>query len=139
MHRPMRFLAVLLLLGLTGCESEPVFMGRPASLWRKELKSPDSMARCHAVAAFAVMRPPVKAVIPDLVECLRDDAVCVRHEAAVALSTMGADAKAAVPTLLELTKDAHPMVREAAVLALQKIDPEAAALARNRPESGVEN
>jgi HEAT repeat protein len=118
-----------LFLFLTGCDSEPVYMGRSASAWRRDLKHKDSMARCHAVAAFAVIRPPVKAVIPDLIACLRDDSHYVRHEAALTLSTMGPDAKAAVPSLLELAKDRHPKVREAAVSALNKIDPEAAAKA----------
>src|SRR5713101_6085564 len=129
MIRMRKFLGVALVLLLTGCESEPVYMGRTVSAWRRDLKHKDSMARCHAVAVFAVIRPPVKTVIPDLIECLRDDAHYVRYEAALALSSMGPDAKAAVPSLLELTKDKRPKVREAAVTALKTIDPEAAAQA----------
>src|SRR5437867_12241534 len=82
-------LVVALVLLVTGCDTEPVYMGRSASAWRRDLKHKDSMARCHAAAAFAVMRPPVKAVIPDLIACLRDNVHYVRYEAAVALSTMG--------------------------------------------------
>jgi hypothetical protein len=122
-------LVVALVLLLTGCDPEPVYMGRSVSAWRNDLKHKDGMARCHAAAAFAVMRPPVKAVIPDLIACLRDEVHYVRYEAAIALSTMAADAKAAVPSLLELAKDRHPKVCEAAVLALKRIDPEAAAKA----------
>ena len=129
MVRGKQFFGVALVLLLAGCDPEPAYMGRPASAWRRDLKHKDSMARCHAVAVFAVIRPPVKEVIPDLIACLRDHVHYVRHEAAVALSTMGPDAKAAVPSLLELTKDPHPKVREAAVSALKRIDPEAAAKA----------
>src|SRR5438309_7543988 len=84
---------VALVLLLTGCDPEPVYMGRSASAWRRDLKHKDSMARCHAVAAFAMIRPPVKAVIPDLIESLRDDSHYVRHQAALTLSSMGPDAK----------------------------------------------
>jgi HEAT repeat protein len=82
-----------------------------------------------------MMRPPVKAVIPDLIACLEDGTHYVRYEAAVALSTMGPDAKAAVPLLLKLTKDPYPKVREAAVAALKKIDPEAADLQADKKTS----
>jgi hypothetical protein len=122
-------LAAALILLMTGCEPEPAYMGRSLSAWRNDLKNKDSMTRCHAAAVFAVIRPPVKAVIPDLIACLRDDVHYVRYEAALALSTMGPDAEAAVPRLLELTKDRYPKVREAAVSALKRIDPGAAAKA----------
>jgi HEAT repeat protein len=135
----------LLLLGLAlllpGCSPEPVFKGRTAGMWRQDLKHGDAMARAHAAAALALIEPPSKAAIPDLITCLKDGDYIVRHEAAAALAHIGPDAKAAVPALLELRKDWHPRVREAAVRALKIIDPEAAPKAEGSaadrpPEAG---
>jgi HEAT repeat protein len=116
--------AVCWLFVLTGCNPEPVYQGRPIHVWRQELKHPDATARWHAAAVFAVVRPPVREVIPDLTECLQDPESKVRWEAAVALGQMGPEAAEAVPALTRLLNDPVYFVRVAATEALKKIDPE---------------
>jgi HEAT repeat protein len=118
----MRTLFVVwLLFILAGCTPEPVYQGRPLWLWRQELKHRDVTARCRAAAVFAVVRPPVREAIPDLIECLRDSEQAVRTEAAVALGHMGPLAKDAVPALTKLLNDPALRVRDAADAALKKI------------------
>lgn len=112
---------VWVLFVLAGCTAEPAYQGRPLWLWRKELKHPDATARCRAAAVFAVVRPPVREAIPDLIQCLRDNEQAVRAEAAVALGQMGPLAKDAVPALTKLLNDPALRVRDAAVEALKKI------------------
>jgi HEAT repeat protein len=121
--------AVGLMFLLAGCNPEPVYQGRAIHVWRQELKHPDPTARWHAAAVFAVVRPPVREVIPDLIECLQDHEHTVRWEAAVALGQMGPDAAEAVPALTRLLDDPVYYVRAAAAEALKKIDPEAASKA----------
>jgi HEAT repeat protein len=119
-----RLFCVCLVLVLSGCNPEPAFRGRPLHVWRQELKHKDATARCRAAAVFAVVRPPVQEVIPDLIECLHDSEHLVRSEAAVALGQMGPSARSAVPALTKLLKDPVLHVRDAAAEALKKIDAE---------------
>jgi HEAT repeat protein len=120
-----RILLLLLSLALAGCTMEPTHEGKAARVWRTELKHSDPMARWHAAAAIAVMEAP-KDAIPDLIECLKDDAYYVRAEAAVALGRMAPHAKAAVPALTELMKnDSNEKVRIHAAAALKRIDMQA--------------
>jgi HEAT repeat protein len=118
------FLFVLLVS--VGCATEPGWMGKAGTVWRKELRAKDPMARAHAASAIAAINPPYIQAIPDLIQCLHDPEENVRREAAGALVKMGPAAKQAVPTLLEMLKENNETVVHNARAALKRIDPEAA-------------
>jgi hypothetical protein len=120
-------------LGLVGCAPEPAYEGKPASAWRKDLKSTDYMAQYHAAVALAHIDPPQKVAIPDLIEALEVPRPGVRREVVRALGHMGPDARAAVPKLIPLLNDRDEKVRKATRDALRDIDPEAAAKAEDSP------
>jgi HEAT repeat protein len=64
------------------------------------------------------------AVVPVLIDALKDSRSDIRHSAAVGLGYAGAAAKDAVPALQKLERDKDARVREAAGVALSRIDPE---------------
>jgi HEAT repeat protein len=77
-----------------------------------------------------------RAVVPVLIELLRDSNPVVRRYAAECLGDLGPEARPAVPALLRALQDQEvggffDTVGEAAEAALRKIDPQTAA------ESGV--
>jgi HEAT repeat protein len=110
--------AILLvcLLPLVGC-------GKSTTHWTGQLKSPDSVARLHAVHALKERTRDAKAVVPALAEALKDQDTFIRRDAARALGNFGAKAGDAAPLLRELaSSDPEPSVRRAAAQSLSRID-----------------
>src|SRR5262249_28725065 len=108
-------LGILALLAiLAGC-------GRSTDYWKEQLKSPDSVARLHAVHALKE-RVHEPAVVPVLAIALSDEDTFIRRDAARALGKFGPVAKETAPKLQELLRDKEPSVRKAAAESLKKID-----------------
>ena len=93
----------------------------------KELKDADAARRLEAVRELG--RRDEAAVVPALVEALKDANGYVRRDAALALGKFGQEARLAVSGLLAARKDKERMVRKAVAEALRSIDPQAAAKA----------
>jgi HEAT repeat protein len=111
----MKFFCLLaLLVVVAGC-------GNSTNYWKEQMKSPDPVARLHAVHA---LRERVKepAVVPVLAEALKDEDTFIRRDAARALGKFGPTAKEAAPNLQAALKDREPSVRKAASESLKKID-----------------
>src|SRR5437879_6445052 len=103
-----------LLLACIGC-------GQSTSYWKEQMKSPDSATRLHAVSALKGRVRDAQAVVPALVEALKDDDTFIRRDAARALGKFGPAARDAVPTLHNLLNDTEPSVRKAAARSLKQI------------------
>ena len=108
-------LGVFCLLALAaGC-------GRSTNYWEEQLKSPDPVARLHAVHALKE-RTKDPAAVHVLADALKDEDTFIRRDAARALGKFGPAAKDAAPTLQMLLNDKEPSVRKAATESLKKID-----------------
>jgi HEAT repeats len=118
-----KLLLVCFGLFMLGCDSEPVYDGRPFSYWRQELKCKDATGRMRAAAVMNVLGQRARPAMPDLIECLGDSNYVVRYEAALALGRLGPFAEPAVPALTKLLSDRNHRVREAAAKALEQIEP----------------
>jgi len=91
-------------------------------LMNKLLRGADDEVRLHAMDAMA---EEGKAVVPPLIEALRNEEAC--YWACLVLAEIGPDAKEAVPALTTCLKShKHPDVCREAILALAAIGPEAA-------------
>ncbi len=137
-------------------EKEPVYQGKPLSVWLDQLKDKDSDARIRAVNALTHLRPPAKksldavlAVLTDddedvqiyaamalasfgkeatpmLIDALNGKEARIRRGAAQALGIMNPVAPEAIDPLIALLNDKEPPVRQAAAAALGNIGPDAA-------------
>jgi HEAT repeat protein len=95
----------------------------PASGLVLALKARDFEPRYEAAVLLGRLGPKAKAVVPNLVEVMRNDEIGeVRFEAAKALGQIGA--REALPALREALKDPDYLVRVFVAEALVKIDPD---------------
>lgn len=85
------------------------------------LSDKDSWVRCRSASALGLMPMDAGAVIPELVEALRDRDFCVSEKAAIALGRVG---EPAVPSLLEVLKSNNGSARRVAAQALGHMSPE---------------
>jgi HEAT repeat protein len=113
-----------LLVAAAGCGKPPT-----ADLAARA-RTGDTTGRIQAVHGLREKTGEKDAVVPVLVEKLKDENVYVRRDAARALGHFGPDARDAVPQLRALLRDREASVRRAATQALAKIDPTAVAAAR---------
>jgi HEAT repeat protein len=96
----------------------------PTAGFVRALKSRDIQDRLQALQFFSNLGPSAKAVLPQLVEMLRQDEIGdVRFEVARVIGRMGPEARAALPALREALKDPDHLVHVFAAEALVKIDP----------------
>ena len=92
-------------------------------------KDDDRAVRSQALHALGNLgKDDPDAVVPVLVEGIRDIVIEVRIAAILALGSIGPEAKAAVPALSNAARDGQAGVREAATDALKKIQPPPAKL-----------
>src|SRR5262245_46815621 len=113
--RRMKYSGTLCLLTLlAGC-------GGSTSYWKEQLKSPDPVARLHAVHALKD-RTSEPTVVSVLADALKDEDTFIRRDAARALGKFGPTAKVVAPKLEALLSDREPSVRKAAAESLKKID-----------------
>jgi HEAT repeat protein len=84
-------------------------------------------ARAAAAGALKLVNPEAaRAMVPELIEMLKDKDAVMRYCGAGALGYLGPDAQPAVPVLVEALKDGDTRVRIAAADALRIIDAQAA-------------
>jgi hypothetical protein len=121
------FLLALSLIG-TGCarRDQPLQVhGHSVSYWLEEMKKTDARSRQKAVAALTQVGATDDAVIPALIDALKDRDLVVRDKAVLALFNIGPAAQDAVPALEEIAKnDSDATVRDHAAKALAKVLPE---------------
>ena len=91
-------LAVPLLAGCVG-EQAPQAGGKPVRYWIKALKSSDPKLRKTAAFKLGNVGPTDPAILPALLEALRDPDARVRCETILAILKFGPDAKEAIPAL----------------------------------------
>jgi HEAT repeat protein len=108
------------------------FMGRDAfAPLRKHATSEDPIVRRESLRSLGKLRERApldsRAVIPLLLQGLRDPDPGVRAVAATYLGIIHEEGEAAVPALIRALKDKEPDVREAAATALGSFDAQAAA------------
>jgi HEAT repeat protein len=84
-------------------------------------RSRDSADRAKAVRALGERAAEADAVVPVLIEALKDENAFVRRDAALALGRIGPAARPAAPALEAATRDRNAHVRRAASDALQKV------------------
>ncbi len=111
-----------LLLCAAGC-------GKSTADLAAQAKADEAAKRLQAIHALQERMNEKEAVLPVLIEALKDENVYVRRDAAKALGQFGAEAGEAVPALRERLRDKEPSVRKAAAAALKQIDPVAASKA----------
>jgi HEAT repeat protein len=112
-------LSVILLLSLTGCGGAPPKMA--GGKWAVALRDADASTRKKAAFTLGNIGPSDAAVLPALVEGLKDSDAGVRCEVILALLKYGRGAERAIPTLTELREtDCDPKVRSCATKALEK-------------------
>ena len=125
----MRFRIVgVLILGLAGtgagCRERPKLLtahGKPVEHWLGQLRQPNPAERRQAVKVLGGVGKADPAVLPGLIEAVRDTDPAVRSEAVLALLRIGPDAREAVPALTEAQADPDPTVRAQAAKALERI------------------
>jgi HEAT repeat protein len=100
------------------------------------LNDTDKYVRHNAVVALLVITPDAAnkagadaAMLPALLQMLRDSEPALRRSAAEGLAKLGKVAQPAVPALLAVLDDPDPATRKLAANALKAIDIEAAAKA----------
>jgi HEAT repeat protein len=112
----MRRLFVVLLAVLPGgCGDSPPTLsgGQPVSRWTKRLREGDPRQRQEAVAKLGNVGPADAAVLPALLDALRDPDAGVRRASIVALMKYGPEATEALPALDDMRRrDPDPRVRQ---------------------------
>jgi HEAT repeat protein len=118
----MRLLLIgFMLISLSGCGRAQPRMA--ADKWVETLHSPDHKERRKAAFTLGNIGPSDAAVLPALIEALKDGDPCVRCEAILALLKCGSAAKESIPELAELkSRDKDAKVRSYAVRALEKLE-----------------
>ncbi len=101
-------------------DKEPLYKGKAVTAWIQDLKDKDADTRQRAAGALGHIRRS-RAVVPALIEAVRDNDYQVREEVVVALGRLGPRAQSAVPALIEALKDKDGGVRERSADALGKI------------------
>jgi HEAT repeat protein len=115
-----RILCITLIIALSGCTKTPPKMA--GSKWAEALHSPDVRTRKHAAFTLGNIGPSDPAVLPALLEALKDADPTVRCEAILALLKYGPGAQEAIPLLTEVqAKDRDARVRAYAAQALEKL------------------
>lgn len=121
----MRVLAILLLaVVLSGCgKSEPTLAGgKPVTYWVAALKDPDVNVRKKAAFKLGNVGTTDAAVLPALIEALKDTNAVVRREAILALAKCGPGATEAQSALSEVQRhDRDAQVRTYAAKALDRL------------------
>jgi HEAT repeat protein len=120
------YLTTFPLLLIVGCGQAPSTMagGKPVSYWIEVLHGPDAALRKKAVAKLGNVGPTDPAVLPALLQALKDGEPAVRCETILALARFGSAAKEALPMLAELRlNDPDEEVRACAEKALGKLQP----------------
>lgn len=111
--------AAVVALDRLGAEARAAF-----SALKQAAKDDDRAVRSQALHALGNLgKDDPDAVVPVLVEGLRDVVIEVRITAILALGGIGPEAKAAVPALTNAARDGQAAVREAAADALKHIQP----------------
>ena len=132
MSRGITLMAVVCVLGvILGC-AEKSFEDMTVPEVVEALKDDNRETRLLAAMALSFMEPPIKEVVPVLIEFLENGDDGERTFSVVTLGQMGSDAGDALPSIIEALNDESSVVREKAAYALHRIDPE------NYPEPGEE-
>jgi hypothetical protein len=105
----------------------PVFKGKTAEEWGRQLNGTDAKDRFAAAEILANIGPSALPALEALIVALKDPNRDVRHNAAIALGHLGPKAAPAVPALIEALKDKDFVVlfRAAVAEALGEIGPQA--------------
>jgi hypothetical protein len=111
-------------------------VGAAASALNRALHDRAPRVRAEAAWGLGVLHEDAQTSVRGLAECLRDSEPRVQESAIQALGLFGKDAAPAVPGLLEFSQTNTISMGSTAWHALQKIDPEAAAVAAIRFQSG---
>ncbi len=111
-------LVTLLSLATCGCGGS-----KSTAEWIELSKSKDSAERIRAIGALAEKKSEAEAVIPALIEALKDSNAFARRDAARALGSFGAAASVAASALQLAARDKNEHVRQAAKDALLRIAP----------------
>lgn len=107
-------------------EKEPVFKGRTAAQWAKELESKQPAARMDALYAIGRLAPAGQPLLPLAIGAIKDPDWPVRSAAAKCLGAYGPLAREALQPLTELLRDNSSFhVRREAVVALGALGHEA--------------
>jgi HEAT repeat protein len=114
----MAVLRILFLIWLLLCTAG---CGKTTGDWTEQTKSADPAKRLHAIHALWEKVDEKDAVVPVLIEALKDDSTSVRRDAARTLGHFGSEASEAIPALRVLLRDKEPSVRKAAGAALRQI------------------
>jgi HEAT repeat protein len=107
-----------------GCRpaQPPLAGGKPISYWVEAVGGPDAALRKKAVLKLGNVGATDAAVLPALLQALKDPEAGVRREAIVALMKYGPDAREANGTLAEMKQhDRDGVVRSYAARALEKL------------------
>lgn len=104
-------------LALAGCGGGP-----PTGELIGQARAKDSADRTRAVRALGDRGGEAEAVVPTLVEALKDRDAFVRRDAAQALGRLGPAARPAAPALRTATRDRNAHVRRAAADALKVVE-----------------
>jgi HEAT repeat protein len=115
-----RALCIVLVLVLAGCHAEPPAMA--GGKWAAALRAPDAKVRKKAAFTLGNIGSSDAAVLPALVDGLRDTDAGVRCEVILALAKYGSGAKHALAGLTDVQEhDGDAKVREYAARALAKL------------------
>lgn len=117
-------LGILLALSSVGCDRKQdplVSHGKSVPYWLQELAKANPRARKRAVAALGHVGSADAAVLPALIDAVRDRDAAVRNEAVLALLNLGPDAEMAIPVLRQAQSDNDATVRAHATKAIQRI------------------
>ena len=113
----MRKFLILCLAVVMGCGKE-----KTTADWITQLHDKDSARRLEAVKELEKRETELEAVVPALIEALKDENSYVRRDSATALGNLGSGAASAISALRVAQQDRERSVRKAASDALQKID-----------------
>jgi HEAT repeat protein len=107
---------VILVVLLTGCGQD-----KPTADWIAQARDKDAARRLEAVKELGKRETELDAVVPVLIQALKDENSYVRREAATALGKLGPGASSSVSALRLAEKDKEKSVRKAASDALEKL------------------
>src|SRR5438067_5540633 len=89
----------------------PLYQGRSAASWLRQLEDRDAISRLEAVQALEKIGPGAEGVLPALSGLLKDSDATVRVAAAGALRRLGPAARPVLPALLAALADDNQFVR----------------------------
>jgi HEAT repeat protein len=105
-----------------GQRQAPLAGGKPVAYWLAAIKDPDGGLRKKAVLKLGNVGATDPAVVPALLEALKDRKPAVRRETIVALMKCGPEAQQADGALSAMKEqDPDPGVRTYAARALEKL------------------